>query len=105
MTRDQVLKTLLAIRYSPRAGRPVGISWIARQAGYTHVAIFHAISLGRISPAMATRLAPILVKVQQGNIAPTLGRLGGGSAGGGPARPRAPLARPNRPGGKAESGK
>jgi hypothetical protein len=112
MSPAEVLKHLQRIRFSPRAGRPVAISWIARQGGYTHVGLFRAIRLGSITPAMARRLSPILARVQlsvvnksQGDIAPTLGPLAGGTVRLGrgsrrrpepetPARPGAPSRQP-----------
>jgi hypothetical protein len=112
MTPAEVLRHLQRIRYSPRAGRPVSISWLARQSGYTHVGLFRAIRLGSITPDMARRLSPVLARVQlgvvnktQGDIAPTLGQLGAGTGRlpVGRALPRA-LARPGAPSRKAESG-
>ena len=35
MSPDEVLRHLRRIRFCPRAGRPVSLSWIARQAGTT----------------------------------------------------------------------
>jgi hypothetical protein len=99
MTPAECLRCLQTIRYSPRAGRPVGISWIARQAGVHKVSLFRAIFRAHITPDMAKRLSPILARVfpatqERGNIAPTLGQLGAGLAGHGrlPPRVRAPAA-------------
>lgn len=83
MSPDEVLRILRRIRYSPRAGRPVAVGWIARQAGYTPHGIAHAVTRGRLTNDMARRLTPVLARIllaEQGHNATTLGRYGADDA-------------------------
>jgi hypothetical protein len=92
MSPDEVLRHLRRIRFSPRAGRPVSLAWLGRQAGYSSRHALHsAIARGHLSADMTRRLAPILAKLflnEGGHSAPTLGPLGGGSSVLGRPRPR-----------------
>ena len=93
MSPDEVLRHLRRIRFSPKAGRPVSLSWIARQANYQPRSLMHAVADGRITRLMAQRLTPVIARLvleQGGDIAATLGPLGGGSAGLGRPGPRRP---------------
>lgn len=84
MTPTEVLRHLQRIRYSPRAGRPVSLAWIGRQAGYSKRTVLHqALERGSLTPDMARRLSPILARLmlaEQGHNANTLGRWGADDA-------------------------
>jgi hypothetical protein len=88
MTPEDMIRELRRLRFSPKAGRPFTFAWLARQAGYTRTAIHQAIVRGSMSPLMAKRLGPSLesANVFRADIAPTLGRPGGGTDGRGSRR-------------------
>jgi hypothetical protein len=60
MTQDEVLRALRTIRYSPKRGRRVGLTFIARQAGYAPETLFRVALRGWCSRQMAERLSAIL---------------------------------------------
>lgn len=63
MSPEEVLKLLKRIRFSPRAGRPVSLVFLSRQAGYSDRALFRVIRAGSITPAMARRLSQPLARL------------------------------------------
>jgi hypothetical protein len=60
MTQDEVLRALRIIRYSPKRGRRVGLTFIARQAGYAPETLFRVALRGWCSRQMAERLSAVL---------------------------------------------
>jgi hypothetical protein len=56
MTRDEVVRALRTIRYSPRRGRRVGLTFVARQADYAPETLFRVALRGWCSTQMAQRL-------------------------------------------------
>ena len=77
MTPNDVLRELRRIRFSPWAGRPITIRWLARQSGYSWHSLYRAIRRGWVSPQMAERLSVTL----SGHHNAFLGRLGAGREG------------------------
>jgi hypothetical protein len=107
MTQDEVLRALRTIRYSPKRGRRVGLTFIARQAGYAPETLFRVALRGWCSRQMAERLSAALQNMifSAGHtaLANTLGPLDGGTdPRGGPRLARRPddrrlrSARPHR---------
>jgi hypothetical protein len=72
MSSQDVLRELRRIRYSSRKGRRLGLSWIARQAGYQRESVYRAIRRGWVSNLMAIRLAVVLQNVSYGRSHTTL---------------------------------
>ena len=46
MTPNDVLRELRKIRFSPWAGRPITIRWLARQSGFHYASLYRAIIRG-----------------------------------------------------------
>jgi hypothetical protein len=95
MSPQDVLRELRRIRFSPRKGRRLGLSWVARQAGYQRESLYRAIRRGWMTRAMAQHLERVLrnVTLSGGHNAfsSTLGPLDGGlDARGGPRPARRP---------------
>ena len=62
-TPQDVLRELRRIRFSPRKGRRLGLSWVARQAGYQRESLYRAIRRGWMTRAMAQHLELVLRNV------------------------------------------
>ena len=60
MSPQDVLRELTRVRYSPRKGRRLGLTWIACLTGYRRESLYRAIRRGWVSPPMANRLGVVL---------------------------------------------
>lgn len=60
MSPEQVVAALRQLRYSPVAGRRLGLAYIASRAGVTTETLYAAVNSGRISPETAAKVGPIL---------------------------------------------
>jgi hypothetical protein len=106
MSPQDVLRELRRIRFSPRKGRRLGLSWIARQAGYQRESLYRAIRRGWVSNLMVIRLAVVLqnVSYSRSHITLSLGEYGDGlDARGGPRPARRPDDRRLRSAGRVNS--
>jgi hypothetical protein len=63
MTQDEVLRALRTVRYSPKRGRRVGLTFIGRQSGYSPKALYRAVVRGWVSERMAEHLSAVLQNV------------------------------------------
>jgi hypothetical protein len=81
MTPADVVRTLRELRFSQRSKGPLGLSFIARQAGRSRECLYNAIKTGHIGRHSAERLAAVfeLVRNQMCHKA-SLGPFGGGTA-------------------------
>jgi hypothetical protein len=59
MTPQDILRELRRVRYSPRKGRRLGLTWIACLAGYRRESLYRAIMRGWVSRPMAKRLGAL----------------------------------------------
>ena len=59
MSSQDVLRELSRVRYSPRKGRRLGLTWIACQSGYRRASFYRAIMRGWVSRPMAKRLGAL----------------------------------------------
>jgi hypothetical protein len=62
MSSQDVVRELRRIRYSPRKGRRLGLTWVAFQTGYARHSLYRAIIRGWVSRPMAERLANVFIK-------------------------------------------
>ena len=81
MSSQDVLRELKRVRFSPRKGRRLGLSWIAGQAGYRRESLYRVMNRGWIGTLMAAHIGRVLQNVTdcRNQVAPTLGPYGGGS--------------------------
>ena len=82
MSSQDVLRELRRVRFSPRKGRRLGLTWIASQAGYRRESLYRAMNRGWIGTLMAAHIGHVLLQSvadYRSQIALRLGSYGGGA--------------------------